>query len=107
MFCLGIPGNKLCVALFDFSPLIKRVSQFLIKGKVFLERDRGERERELCMFHKSPRPQIEIKINNFKIAKTNRLKVGLNAFANRLFVLNGLDWGFETFKEKCKKLFIN
>ena len=49
---------------------------------------------------------------NFKIAKTNRLKVGLNALANRLFILNEqvpLIWlggGFETFKVKCKKLFV-
>ena len=48
----------------------------------------------------------------FQIAKTNRLKVGLNALANRLYILNGqvplswLDGGFETFKVKCKALLI-
>ena len=35
--------NFFCVTLIDFLPLIKRVSQFLIKGEFFLER---ERERE-------------------------------------------------------------
>ena len=29
--------NLICVTLIDFLPLIKRVSQFLIKGEVFLE----------------------------------------------------------------------
>ena len=36
-----------CVTLINFLPLIKQVSQFLIKGKFFLERERDrERERE-------------------------------------------------------------
>ena len=34
-----------CVTLIDFLPLIKQVSQFLIKGELFFERERGERER--------------------------------------------------------------
>ena len=40
---------ELCVTLIDFLPLIKRVSQFLIKGEFFLERERG-REREFYPF---------------------------------------------------------
>ena len=36
--------NSFCVTLIDFFPLIKRVSQFVIKGDLFFERERGERE---------------------------------------------------------------
>ena len=49
---------------------------------------------------------------NFKIWKSNNLKVGLNALANRFFILNDmipLNWlegGFDTFKIKCKALFL-
>ena len=49
----------------------------------------------------------------FKSRKSNRLKVGLNDLANRFFILNDqipinwLDGGYETFKVKCKGLFIN
>ena len=48
----------------------------------------------------------------FKTMKNNNLKVGLNALANRLYILNEktplrwLDGGFETFKVKCKDLFL-
>ena len=35
------------VTLINFLTPIKRVSQFLIKGELFLERERGEREREV------------------------------------------------------------
>ena len=37
--------KKVCVTLINFLPLIKRVSQFLIKGELFLEREGRERER--------------------------------------------------------------
>ena len=49
----------------------------------------------------------------FKSGKSNRLKVGQNALTNRFFILNDqipikwLEGGYETFKVKCKKLFIN
>ena len=35
--------NTFCVTLVNFLPLIKRVSQFLIKEKLFLERERGDK----------------------------------------------------------------
>ena len=44
----------------------------------------------------------------FKIRKSNKLKVGLNALANRFFIsndqipINWLEGGYETFKIKCK-----
>ena len=49
----------------------------------------------------------------FIASKSNRLKVGQNAFANRSYILNGkipLTWfngSLETFKIKCKKLFLS
>ena len=61
-------------------------------------------------------PFIQILISRqtkFKTGKSNRLKVGQNALANRFFILNDqipikwLEGGYETFKVKCKKLFIN
>ena len=48
----------------------------------------------------------------FKTRKSNKLKVGQNALANRLFILNNqipiqwLDGGYETFKVKCKILML-
>ena len=33
----------ICVTLIHFLPLIKQVSQFLIKGELLLERERGEK----------------------------------------------------------------
>ena len=42
-------SNLFCVMLMDFLPLIKRVSQFLIKGQIFLERERG-REKDTFFF---------------------------------------------------------
>ena len=36
--------KKHCVTLIDFLLLIKRVPQFLIKGELFIERERGERD---------------------------------------------------------------
>ena len=49
---------------------------------------------------------------HFKILKSNSLRVGLNALANRLASINGkieLGWlnlSYESFKVKCKKLFL-
>ena len=49
----------------------------------------------------------------FRILKTNKTKVGLNTLSNRFALLNGqipLQWlfaSFETFKVRCKKLFLN
>ena len=49
---------------------------------------------------------------NFKIRRSNNLKVGLNALACRLFILNDmipLQWfnkSFDTFKVNCKKLIL-
>ena len=49
---------------------------------------------------------------NFIILKSNRTRVGLNSLANRLHTNNGLiplDWlnlSIETFKVRCKKLFL-
>ena len=49
----------------------------------------------------------------FKCKKSNKLKVGLNALRNRFFILNNqipiswLEGGYETFKVKCKELFLN
>ena len=49
----------------------------------------------------------------FMARKSNRKRVGLNAFANRVFVLNGripLDWfamNINTFKVHCKKEFLS
>ena len=48
----------------------------------------------------------------FTARKSNRKRVGLNAFANRVFVLNGripLDWfamNIDTYKVHCKKEFL-
>ena len=48
----------------------------------------------------------------FKTNKNNKKKVGMNALANRFWVLNGkipLAWfnmSFETFKVKCKNEFL-
>ena len=48
----------------------------------------------------------------FRIKKSNKLKVGLNALSNRFYILNnqipiaGLDGGYESFKVKCKELFL-
>ena len=48
----------------------------------------------------------------FKSRKSNKLKVGVNALANRLFILNDqipikrLVGGYETFKVKSKELFL-
>ena len=48
----------------------------------------------------------------FMATKNNRKKVGLNAFANRVWVLNGkipLDWfemSINTFKVHCKMKFL-
>ena len=50
---------------------------------------------------------------NFKIRRSNNLKVGLNALACRLFILNDmipLQWfnkSFDTFKVNCKKLMLS
>ena len=49
---------------------------------------------------------------NFITLKTNRTRVGLNSLANRLHAINGiipLDWlnlSIETFKVRCKGLFL-
>ena len=49
----------------------------------------------------------------FMAKKGNRKRVGLNAFANRVFVLNGrvpLDWftmNIDTYKVHCKKEFLS
>ena len=49
----------------------------------------------------------------FMAKKGNRRRVGLNAFANRVFVLNGrvpLDWftmNIDTYKVHCKKEFLS
>ena len=40
--------NQFCVTLIHFLPLIKRVSQFLINGKLLLEREK-EREAHLSL----------------------------------------------------------
>ena len=52
--CIGMAGlpfqkalNIICVTLIDFLPIIKRIPQFLIKGKLFLQR---ERRRERYIF---------------------------------------------------------
>ena len=51
-----------------------------------------------------------LKTNCFKILKGNNTKVGLNALANRLHVLNGriplawLNLSVNTYKVKCKAL---
>ena len=48
----------------------------------------------------------------FRTHKTNKLKIGNNALANRLAILNNkisLDWlnlGINSFKVKCKELFL-
>ena len=48
----------------------------------------------------------------FSTNRTNRLKVGMNQLANRLYLINNkieLDWfnhSVDTFKIKCKKLFL-
>ena len=49
----------------------------------------------------------------FLISKTNKTKFGLNTLANRLSILNGripLQWltaTLDTFKVRCKKLFLD
>ena len=48
----------------------------------------------------------------FKSKKSNKLKVGLNAIVNRFHILNNqipiswLEGGYESFKVKCKELFL-
>ena len=63
---------------------------------------------------------INLNLNNIQTTKqtklatqrTNRLKIGMNIFSNRLHYLNGkieLDWlnlSFGSYKVKCKKLFL-
>ena len=63
---------------------------------------------------------ININFNNihttrqtrFMTSKANRLKVGMNQISNRFYYLNGkieLDWlnlSYDTYKVKCKKLFL-
>ena len=50
--------------------------------------------------------------SNFAINSTNRLRVGYNSLSNRLSYLNGLidlNWlniSFDSYKMKCKKLFL-
>ena len=49
---------------------------------------------------------------NFIALKSNAIKVGINCLANRLTIINNkipLDWlnlSLETYKVKCKKLFL-
>ena len=49
---------------------------------------------------------------SFKTMKTNKRRVGLNALANRLSILNDripLDWlnlGYDSYKLKCKNEFL-
>ena len=65
-----LPFFKLiCVTLINFVPLIKRVSQFLIKGEFFLERERGrERERgTYCLGLASGRGSARQEIKKLKI----------------------------------------
>ena len=51
---------------------------------------------------------VNFKAKNFITHKTNKNKVGLNALANRLYILNGripLDWlnlSINSFKTKCR-----
>ena len=51
---------------------------------------------------------INSRQTKFKSGKSNRLKVGQNALANRFYILNDeipnkwLEGGYETFKVKCK-----
>ena len=55
---------------------------------------------------------LTLRQTNSKCGESNKLKVGLNALANRFFALNDkiplkwLEGGFETFKIKCKELFL-
>ena len=43
-------NNGLCVTFIDFLSIIKRIPKYLIKGKLFLARERRERERERYCF---------------------------------------------------------
>ena len=70
----------------------------------------------IFLIHKS----VNINFNNihtsrqtrFMTSKANRLKVGMNLISNRLYYLNGkieMDWlnlSYNTYKVKCKKLFL-
>ena len=101
-------------------------SRMISFEKIFIVNNREMHKHALALFrlYNNTKPSLEFcalhfnqiltsRHTHFKCVKSNRLKVGLNALANRLFILNGqvpLNWiggGFETFKLKCKKLFIS
>ena len=72
----------------------------------------NSREHSLEWLHLNHNQILTSRQTHFKILRSNSLKVGLNALANRLATINGkieLNWlnlSYESFKVKCKKLFI-
>ena len=72
----------------------------------------NSREHSLEWLHLNLNQILTSRQSCFEIFKSNSIRVGLNALANRLANINGkieLSWlnlSYETFKIKCKKLFI-
>ena len=70
------------------------------------------REHSLEWLHLNQNQILTSRQVYFEILKSNSLRVGLNALANRLANINGkieLSWlnkGYESFKINCKKLFM-
>ena len=70
------------------------------------------REHSLEWLHLNQNQILTSRQINFEILKSNSLRVGLNALANRLANINGkikLTWlnlSYVSFKLKCKELFI-
>ena len=72
----------------------------------------NSKEHSLEWIHLNHNQILTSRQTHFEILKSNSLKVGLNALANRFAYINGkieLGWlnlSYETFKVKCKNLFI-
>ena len=72
----------------------------------------NSKEHSLEWLHFNHNQILTSRQTHFKIMRSNHLKVGLNALANCLNNINGkikLTWlnlSYESFKIKCKKIFI-
>ena len=70
------------------------------------------REHSLEWLHLNQNQILTSRQTRFQILRSNSLRIGLNALANRLANINGkieLTWlnlSYESFKIKCKRLFI-
>ena len=70
------------------------------------------KEHSLEWLHLNQNQILTSRQTRFQILRSNSLRIGLNALANRLANINGkieLTWlnlSYESFKIKCKRLFI-